>query len=103
MNSSGKKHLRASECQRAKKNEGKDKKKRKPNDFRFLFDSLKSGSLGLRSYTLEERPEFLYLIAIRDTALFRERHHFCIFNITRSILYYNLYRKIFFIVIYIIF
>jgi hypothetical protein len=39
---SGKKHLRAGECQGAKKNEEKDTKKRKPRlDFRFLFYSLK--------------------------------------------------------------
>jgi hypothetical protein len=39
---SGKKHLRAGECQGAKKNEEKDTKKRKPRlDFRFLCYSLK--------------------------------------------------------------
>ena len=36
------KHLRAGECQGAKKNEEKDTKKRKPRlDFRFLCYSLK--------------------------------------------------------------
>ena len=38
---SGKKHLRAGECQGAKKNEEKDTKKRKPIDFRFLVYSFK--------------------------------------------------------------
>ena len=39
---SGKKHLRAGECQGAKKNEGKDTKNGSRDDFRFLCYSLKS-------------------------------------------------------------